>query len=234
MAVLDNRKSVAEYAQLVKRLAYQLAARLPSSVEVDDLVQAGMMGLLDALSSYDDSHGAQFETYATQRIRGSMLDELREVDWVPRSVRKHARDIEHAIHRLEQELGKPPSEQQIADKMEISLSEYQEMLADARGHQLVHYEDFENEDGESVAFNLADDRPTPLQLLQEEGMRTSLVQAITELPEREKLVMAMYYQEDLNLKEIGSVLGVSESRICQLHSQAIIRLRSKMRDWTHG
>jgi RNA polymerase sigma factor for flagellar operon FliA len=118
--------------------------------------------------------------------------------------------------------------------MEISLSEYQEMLADARGHQLVHYEDFENEDGESVAFNLADDRPTPLQLLQEEGMRTSLVQAITELPEREKLVMAMYYQEDLNLKEIGSVLGVSESRICQLHSQAIIRLRSKMRDWTHG
>ena len=224
MPVLDNRKSVAEYAQLVKRLAYQLAARLPSSVEVDDLVQAGMMGLLDALSCYDESHGAQFETYATQRIRGAMLDELREVDWVPRSVRKNARDIEHAIHRLEQELGKPPSEQQIADKMEISLSEYQEMLADARGHQLVHYEDFENEDGESVAF----------QLLQEEGMRTSLVQAITELPEREKLVMAMYYQEDLNLKEIGSVLGVSESRVCQLHSQAIIRLRSKMRDWTYG
>lgn len=234
MPGLDNQKSVAEYAQLVKRLAYQLAARLPSSVEVDDLVQAGMMGLLDALNCYDNSHGAQFETYATQRIRGAMLDELREADWVPRSVRKNARDIERVIHRLEQELGKAPSEQQIADKLGLPLVEYQEMLADARGHQLVHYEDFENDDGESVTFNLADSRPTPFQLLHDEGMRTTLVNAITELPEREKMVMAMYYQEDLNLKEIGAVLGVSESRVCQLHSQAIIRLRSKMKDWTHG
>lgn len=233
MPQLDTQKSVAEYAQLVKRLAYQLAARLPSSVQVDDLVQAGMMGLLDALNYYDESHGAQFETYATQRIRGAMLDELREADWVPRSVRKHARDIEQAIHRLEQELGKAPGEQQIADKMGVPLAEYQNMLADARGHQLVHYEDFENEDGESVAFNLADSRPNPFNVLQDESMRAALVKGIAELPEREKLVMAMYYQEDLNLKEIGAVLGVSESRICQLHSQAIIRLRTKMKDWVN-
>lgn len=233
MPQLDTQKSVAEYAQLVKRLAYQLAARLPSSVQVDDLVQAGMMGLLDALNYYDESHGAQFETYATQRIRGAMLDELREADWVPRSVRKNARDIEQAIHRLEQELGKAPGEQQIADKMGVPLAEYQNMLADARGHQLVHYEDFENEDGESVAFNLADSRPNPFHMLQDESMRAALVKAIAELPEREKLVMAMYYQEDLNLKEIGAVLGVSESRICQLHSQAIIRLRTKMKDWVN-
>ncbi|HSI95209.1 MAG: RNA polymerase sigma factor FliA [Methylophilaceae bacterium] len=233
MPALDTQKSVAEYAQLVKRLAYQLAARLPSSVQVDDLVQAGMMGLLDALNFYEESHGAQFETYATQRIRGAMLDELREADWAPRSVRKHAREIEKAIHRLEQELGKAPAEQQIADKLGVSLAEYQQMLADSRGHQLVHYEDFENDDGESVAFNLADDRPSPFQLLQDESMRASLVQAITELPEREKMVMAMYYQEDLNLKEVGAVLGVSESRVCQLHSQAILRLRSKMKDWVN-
>lgn len=232
--MLDTQKSVMEYAQLVKRLAYQLAARLPSSVEVDDLIQAGMMGLLDALNSYDASHGAQFETYATQRIRGAMLDELREADWVPRSVRKNARDIENAIRRLEQELGQAPGEQQIADKLGLPLAEYQEMLGDARGHQLVHYEDFASEDGESITFAIADSRPTPFQLLQDEGMRATLVHAITELPEREKMVMAMYYQEDLNLKEIGAVLGVSESRVCQLHSQAIIRLRGKMKDWVHG
>lgn len=233
MPVLDTQKSVADYAQLVKRLAYQLAARLPSSVQVDDLVQAGMMGLLDALNFYDESHGAQFETYATQRIRGAMLDELREADWAPRSVRKNARGIEYAIHQLEQELGRAPGEQQIADKLGVPLAEYQEMLADARGHQLVHYEDFENDDGESIAFNLVDSRPTPFQMLQDESMRAMLVRAITELPEREKMVMAMYYQEDLNLKEIGAVLGVSESRVCQVHSQAIMRLRSKMKEWAN-
>lgn len=230
--MLDTRKSVADYAQLVKRLAYQMVARLPSSVQVDDLVQAGMMGLLDALNHFEDHHGAQFETYATQRIRGAMLDELRDADWAPRSVRKHAREIEQAIHQLQQELGKAPGEQQIADKLGVTLAEYQEMLADARGQQLVHYEDFENDDGEHIAFNLADSRPTPFQALQDDGMRSALVQAIADLPEREKMVMAMYYQEDLNLKEIGAVLGVSESRVCQLHSQAILRLRSKLRDWT--
>lgn len=228
----DAQKSVAEHAQLVKRLAYQLAARLPSSVQVDDLIQAGMMGLLDALQGYDNNMGAQFETYATQRIRGAMLDELRDADWAPRSVRKQARDIENAIHRLQQQLGQSPTEQQIADAMQVPLGEYQQMLAEAHGHQLVHYEDFENDDGETIGFNLTDTRPTPLQLLQDEGMRDTLVKAIGELPEREKMVMAMYYQEDLNLKEIGAVLGVSESRVCQLHSQAILRLRGKMREWT--
>jgi RNA polymerase sigma factor for flagellar operon FliA len=231
MSLFDTQDSVAEYAQLVKRLAYQLAARLPSSVQVDDLVQAGMMGLLDALNYYEDNRGAQFETYATQRIRGAMLDELRDADWAPRSVRRNAREIELAIHQLEHTLGKSPGEQQIADKLGVPLEEYQGMLSDARGHQLVHYDDFENEDGESVAFNLADTRPTPFQLLQDEGVRTTLVKAIADLPEREKMVMAMYYQEDLNLKEIGTVLGVSESRVSQLHSQAVLRLRSKMKEW---
>ena len=231
MQGLDTQKSVAEYAQLVKRLAYQLAARLPSSVQVDDLIQAGMMGLLDALQGYDDQQGAQFETYATQRIRGAMLDELRDADWAPRSVRKQARDIERAIHQLQQSLGQSPSEQQIAETMGVPLAEYQQMLSEAHGHQLVHYEDFENEDGETIGFNLTDSRPTPLQVLQDDAMRESLIKGISELPEREKMVMAMYYQEDLNLKEIGAVLGVTESRVCQLHSQAILRLRGKMKEW---
>ena len=182
MPGLDTQKSVAEYAQLVKRLAYQLAARLPSSVQVDDLIQAGMMGLLDALQGYDDQQGAQFETYATQRIRGAMLDELRDADWAPRSVRKQARDIERAIHQLQQSLGQSPSEQQIAETMGVPLTEYQQMLSEAHGHQLVHYEDFENEDGETIGFNLTDSRPTPLQVLQDDAMRESLIKGISELP----------------------------------------------------
>ncbi len=231
MMAPDTQQSVTVYAQLVKRLAYQMVARLPSSVQADDLVQAGMMGLLDALQHYEDHRGAQFETYATQRIRGAMLDELREADWLPRSVRRHAREIEQAMRGLEQELGSAPGEQQIADRLGVSLAEYQQMLADARGAQLLHYEDFTDEEGEPAAFELADSRPTPFECLRDEAMRASLVRAIAGLPEREKMVMAMYYQDDLNLKEIGAVLGVSESRVCQLHSQAIMRLRSKLGDW---
>ena len=224
-------RSAGDYSLLVKRIAYQLAARLPASVQIDDLVQAGMIGLLDALNHFDETQGAQFETYASQRIRGAMLDELREIDWVPRSVRKNARDIERAITLLQQQLGKAPSEQQIASQMELTLQEYQVMLTDARGHQLVYYEDFHGESDEPIELNLSDGRPDPFGVIQDEGMRQALVIAIEELPEREKLVMAMYYQEDLNLKEVGAVLEVSESRACQIHSQAIMRLRAKLKDW---
>jgi len=227
---LANR-SATEFAPLVKRIAYQLASKLPASVQVDDLMQAGMMGLLDAMDHYDDSHGAQFETYASQRIRGAMLDELREIDWVPRSVRKNARDIEHAMTTLQQKLGHPPMEHEIAGVLGIELAEYQSMLANARGHQLVYYEDFRNEDGDPVELNLADGRPNPFELLQDNGMRQALIEAIDGLPEREKMMMAMYYQEDLNLKEIGAVMGVSESRVCQIHTQAVMRLRGKLKAW---
>lgn len=224
-------RSVSDYSVLVKRIAYQLAAKLPASVQLDDLIQAGMIGLLDALNNFDETQGAQFETYASQRVRGAMLDELREIDWVPRSVRKNARDIERAITVLQQQLGSPPSEQSIADHMGLVLQEYQAMLADARGHQLVYYEDFQNESDEPVELNITDGRPEPLSILQDEGMKHALVGAIEELPERERMVMAMYYQEDLNLKEVGAVLGVSESRVCQIHTQAVMRLRTKLKDW---
>lgn len=231
MSTLGKQRPVTEYAPLVKRIAYQLAARLPASVQVDDLIQAGMIGLLDAMRHYDETQGAQFETYATQRIRGAMLDELREIDWAPRSVRKNARDIEHAVNMLEQQLRASPNEQQIAEQLGVALEGYQQMLTDVRGHQLLYYEDFQGMNGDNTEFNMADDRPGPYQVMLDGGLRAILVKGIGELPEREKLVMAMYYQEELNLKEIGSVLGVSESRVCQLHSQAVIRLRSKMKDW---
>lgn len=226
-----SQRSATEFAPLVKRIAYQLAAKLPASVEVDDLMQAGMIGLIDAMGHFDETQGAQFETYATQRIRGAMLDELREIDWVPRSVRKNARDIEKAITKLQQKLEHAPTEQEIADELKVELAEYQSMLADARGHQLLYYEDFQNDDGDPVELNMSDGRPSPFELLQDQGMRQALIQAIDTLPEREKIMMAMYYQEDLNLKEIGAVLGVSESRVCQIHSQAVMRIRSKLRDW---
>ncbi len=231
MAQPPATRSATEFASLVKRIAYQLASKLPASVQVDDLMQAGMLGLLDALDHYDESYGAQFETYASQRIRGAMLDELREIDWVPRSVRKNARDIERTVAALQQKLGQPPTEHEIAAAMGVEIAEYQSMLSDARGHQLVYYEDFQNEDGDPIELNLADNRPTPFELLQDQGMREALIDAIETLPEREKMMMAMYYQEDLNLKEIGAVMGVSESRVCQIHTQAVLRLRSKLKLW---
>ena len=167
---------VVQYAPLVKRIAHHLAARLPSCVEVDDLIQAGLMGLLDAVGHYDQSQGAQFETYASQRIRGAMLDELREADWAPRSARKSMRTIEAAIHKLEQKLGRQPSEQELANELKVPLTEFQQMLLDARGHQLVYYEDFQTE-GEDDFFerHSADQRPGPLGQIENGDFRAALV-----------------------------------------------------------
>jgi RNA polymerase sigma factor for flagellar operon FliA len=228
---LDKEEYVAKFASLVRRIAYQLMAKLPASVQVDDLVQAGMIGLLDAVNNYDGTQGAQFETYAVQRIRGAMLDELREYDWLSRSARKTVRQIETAIRKLEQRFFRAPTEKEIAGELGVSLAEYQQMLLDARGSQLLYYEDFEESDDDFLERHCADDRANPLEILQDEGFRSLLIGAIDALPEREKLVMAMYYEEELNLREIGAVLGVSESRVCQLHSQAVARIRSQLRDW---
>ena len=225
-----------KHAVLVKKLAYQLKAKLPASVELDDLIQAGMMGLLDAINRYEETHGAQFETYAAQRIRGSMLDELRSADWLPRGVRKNMRDVEVAISQLEQQLGKPPTENEVAKKLQLSLDDYYEMLSDCGGHQLIYYEDFhEAENGEHFLdrFN-ADSTGDPIRSLLESDFREALVDAITALPEREKILMGLYYEQELNLKEIGAVMNVSESRVSQLHTQAVARLRSNLKEksWT--
>lgn len=228
LGVPDKNQLIAQYAPLVKRIAWQLMARLPASVQIDDLMQNGMLGLLDALGRFEDNQGAQFETYAAQRIRGAMLDSLRENDWLPRGVRREMRRVEEAIQRLEQRLGRPAQETEIATEVGLPLAEYQKLLADARGHQLIYLEEIGNdEDGEDyLERTVASDTPDPLTELIEAGTREALVRAIAALPEREQLVMALYYEEDLNLREIGEVLGVTESRVCQLHSQAIARLRT--------
>jgi len=234
----DKNNLLTEHAPLVKKLAYQMKARLPPSVEVDDLVQAGMIGLLDAVNRYEETHGAQFETYAVQRIRGAMLDELRSSDWLPRSMRQNMRKIETAMTTLQQRLGRPPKETEVAQQLKLSLEAYQEMLADGGGHQLVYYEDFhDTSEGPHEHFldrYCPESNDDPLQALMNSGFRDAVIDAITALPEREKILMGLYYEQEMNLKEIGAVMGVSESRVCQLHGQAIARMRATLREqaWT--
>ena len=232
----DKNHMLRVHAPLVKRLAYQLKAKLPPSVEVDDLIQAGMIGLLDAITRYEDDHGAQFETYAVQRVRGAMLDELRSTDWLPRGVRQSMRKIEEAIGQLQQKLGRPPQETEVARSLKMSLLEYQDILSDSTGHQLVYYEDFHDSESKEhfldrYATDLSSD---PLQSLLRGDFRATLIAAIEALPDREKLLMGLYYEQDLNLKEVGAVMGVSESRVSQLHTQAVARLRAFLREqaWT--
>lgn len=224
-----------EHMPLVKRLAHHMKAKLPPSVEVDDLVQAGMIGLLDAISRYEETHGAQFETYAVLRIRGAMLDELRNSDWLPRSVRQNMRKIETAMQTLQQKLGHPPTESEVAKALKMPLADYQEMLSDGGGHQLVYYEDFHDDDGnDSFLDRYAVDESDPLSSLLEGDFRQAVIDAIDNLPPREKILMSLYYEEEMNLKEIGAVMGVSESRVSQLHTQAVSRLRATLREkaWT--
>jgi RNA polymerase sigma factor for flagellar operon FliA len=223
----EREQIVTQYAPLVKRIAYHLLAKLPASVQVDDLIQTGMIGLLDAMGRYEDGMGAQFETYAVQRIRGAMLDGLRENDWMPRGIRREMRRVEAAIQLLEHENGRPPNETQLAVALGMPLADYQKLLQDARGHQLIYLEDLKDVEGDDyLERHLVRHDLDPLELLADKALRQSLVTAIDALPEREKMMMALYYEEDLNLREIGEVLGVTESRVCQLHSQAIARLRA--------
>lgn len=228
----DNSALVHEHLPLVKRIAYHMMSRLPASVEVDDLIQAGLIGLLDAIERFDDEQSAHFETYASQRIRGAMLDELREADWASRHVRKASRDIEKAIHTLQQKLQRPPSEGEIAEVLGLEINDYYSLLNETSGAQLVYYEDLHNQDGDGFLEHVADNvSSSPFDSIASDAFKKSLIQAITMLPEREKHLMGMYYEQGLNFKEIGAVLDVNESRVSQLHSQAISRLRSRLREW---
>lgn len=230
---LDRNALISQHAPLVRRIAHQMMVKVSPNIELDDLIQVGMIGLAEALSRYEPSQGVQFETFATQRIRGAMIDELRESDWLSRSARKSQKDIEATLHRLEQKLGRAPLESEIAQAMGMSLEDYQHLLGKVRGTQLVYLEDLgrhgeDDEDG-FLDRHVADPDADPLERLRDQRLRTALVAAIKGLPEREQHIMSMYYEHDMNLKEIAAVLGVTESRVCQLHSQSVARLRAKMR-----
>jgi len=229
---LDRNALIRQYQPLVRKLAHHMMAKLPASVQVDDLIQVGLIGLSEALTRFEANQGVQFETFATQRIRGAMIDELRESDWMSRGSRKSQKDIEQAMHRLEHHLGRSPLESEIAAELGMSLSDYQSLLGKVRGTQLVYLEDMGRSNDDEDSFldrHVSDEEADPMSRLRDQRLRESLVKAIKALPEREQYVMSMYYEEDMNLKEIAAVLGVTESRVCQLHSQSIARLRAKMR-----
>ncbi|MFK4753889.1 RNA polymerase sigma factor FliA [Oceanobacter antarcticus] len=227
---VDER--VHEHATLVKRIAHHMMARLPDSVQVNDLIQAGMIGLLEAARKYDGDKGASFETYAGIRIRGAMLDEIRRGDWAPRSVHRNSRRISEAIQQIEGETGRDAEDSDVAERLGLSADDYHAILRDSAGCRLFSYEEMlENNDGSDGVDALLSNNDDPSHSIERGAFQQQLADAIRGLPEREQLVLSLYYDEELNLKEIGAVLGVSESRVCQIHSQAAHRLKARLGGW---
>lgn len=223
---------VVEYASLVKRIAHHLANRLPPNVQLEDLIQAGMIGLLEAARQFDASQGASFQTYAGIRIRGAMLDEMRRLDWTPRSVHRKGREVQEAIRNIEHRTGRDPRDHEVAESMGITVAEYHQILQDVSSARVFSIDQEDPATGE--VHEPAGSEPGPLRQLQDERFQGELADAIRELPERERLVMALYYDEELNLREIGEVLGVSESRVSQIHGRIMLKLRNRLGEWSGG
>ena len=223
-------KLMTEYAPFVKKIAYHMISRLPSNVQLEDMVQAGMIGLFEALKGYDESKGASFETYSRIRIQGAMIDEVRRCDWTPRSVYKKSREISEAVRTIEREKGRDAKDNEVAELLDISMDEYYSMVKHAAGCQLLSYEDIALAGGCQDEYRTGDFNG-PYHNMQEESFKLGLADRISSLPERERLVISLYYDDEFNLREIGEILGITEGRVCQIHSQALIRLRARMTDW---
>lgn len=225
----DIEKAVVQHATLVKRIAYHLKARLPATVQTEDLYQAGMIGLIEAVRNYDQSLGAKFETYAGIRIRGAMLDELRRSDWAPKSVHRRGRELAEAIHVVENRTGRDARDSEVAEQMGISLEEYNKILQDS-STCIMSMEQL-GIDKDEFVDGMMDIVSDPLKKHQQDDFKESLMRAIAGLPERERMIVTLYYDSELNLREIGSVIGVTESRVSQLLNQAHARLRSRLTEW---
>lgn len=220
-----------DYVDLVKRVAYNMARRLPARVDVRDLIGAGTIGLLDAMNKYDPTQNDNFEAYAEIRIRGAILDELRGLDWVPRSVRQKSHMIERATRALEGELGRTPSDEEMAGRLNVKLGDYFSLLNDVRSVTVLSLEDLlggTGGPGASSALEVPED--SAVEKLCRRATASAVAGAIEQLPERERLVLSLYYLEGLKLKDIGEILGVTESRVCQIHGHAINRLKGMLRD----
>ncbi len=227
---IDKTALLEQHTVLVKRIAYHLLARLPASVQVDDLIQSGMIGLFEAANNFDNGKGASFETFAGIRIRGAMLDEMRRGDWTPRSVHKNSRMISEAIKQLEAQFGRDVSDIEVAEKLDISLNDYHHILSEVSTGKILGIDDLGvSEDAIKVGDDYHGD--DPYQNIEQSAFKKGLAQCIKSLPEREALVLSLYYDEELNLREIGQILDVSESRVSQIHSQAMHRLKGRMQSW---
>jgi len=221
---------VIAHTDLLKRLAYHLIGRLPANIQVEDLIQSGAIGLIEAAQNFDSTMGASFETYASIRVRGAMLDEVRKSDWSSRSVRKKMRTLSEAMRKIENRLGRAASSVEIAAEMDLDLESYNALLKDSATSAIFSMEELmERSGGQGPGFD--DGGDSPLDALQDDSFKEALGSVIEHLPERERLVMALYYDEELNLREIGEVLRVSESRVCQMHGQSLARIRTRMKEW---
>ena len=231
---LTKEETVVKYASLVKYLAQKIAIRLPANIELDDLMSAGVIGLMDAVDKYDHTRDNKFKTYAEFRIRGAMLDELRSQDWVPRSVREKAKHLERVMQKIEHEKRRPASDQEVCDELKISPEEYAVLLNEVRSVSLLNYDDLNSltkSDKKSMLGLIENGRfSTPFAEVSRTNLKSLVEKAISDLPEKQRLVLALYYYEDLNLKEIGRVLEVTESRVSQLHTQAVLRLKAKLKN----
>ncbi len=230
VAATGHEQRVAEHIELVHRIAHHLMARLPSSVQVDDLIQAGMIGLLEAARQFEGGQGATFATYAGIRIRGAMIDELRRSDWTPRSVHRNSRKIAEAIQTVEAREGRAARGVEVAEELEVPIDEYYSMLQDHAGAHLFALDDLGGTDGDADRV-IEGQEASPSRTIEAGEFREELAAALGDLPERERLVLSLYYIEELNLREIGAVLGVTESRVSQIRSQAVIRLRARLGSW---
>jgi len=231
----DRERLIREYSSLIKFIAQKIAARLPSNIELDDLISSGVIGLMDAIDKYDSNRDNKFKTYAEFRIRGAILDELRSQDWVPRSVREKAKVLERAYAKIEQEKGRQATDDEVCIALGLNTEQYHDMLNEVRSVSLLSYDDLSN-------LSNADKRSlhggseaggktlTPFSEVNGAHMKKLVAEAIEDLPEKQRLVLSLYYYEDLNLKEIGRVLDVTESRVSQLHSQAILKLKARLRN----
>jgi RNA polymerase sigma factor for flagellar operon FliA len=235
----ERDQLIIQYAPWVKFIAMRMAAKLPSHIQAEDLVSAGIIGLIDALDKFNPAREVQFKTYAQIRIQGAMKDELRALDWASRSVRQKVKRLEQAYANLEQELGRPPASEEVASSLGIEMDEFEEMLDDVKGTTLVSLEELgqgpASEDKTSLleALLTREDQD-PLEVLNLQDLKKALSRAIAELPEKERLVLSLYYYEELTMKEIGKVLKLTESRISQLHTQIVLRLRSKLKAYLAG
>jgi len=229
----DRETYIKEYAHLVKVIAYRLAVRLPPHIDINDLINVGIIGLIDALDGFDPDKGVKVETYISFRIKGAMLDELRRMDWLPRSIREKSKQLEREYAVMEAKLGRPPTDEEMADVFDMDDEEFQKLLHKVSAAGVISIEDLGiNEDGDerNILECLADpDSVDPVARMHLQETNSRLAAAIDELPEKERLVLSLYYYDELNLKEIGRVINLTESRVCQLHSQAIHRLKGKLK-----